>query len=141
MLGAVAVTPTQLEAGVARNVTPPMCRAMLDIRTTPAYEHDEVVAMIRDHVDARVEIYSDRVRARPDAARFETAGGGDGGPTRSFPLRLTNLLRLGLSPPPRHGRADQGNSQQSHTADEWIELDDVKAAVQLYAAVAWEYLK
>ena len=61
LLGAVAVTPTQLSAGVARNVTPPEARAMLDIRTTPAYEHAEVVAMIRDTVEARVEIYSDRL--------------------------------------------------------------------------------
>ena len=79
--------------------------------------------------------------ARPDAGRFETARGGDGGPTRSFPfasptcsdwvfLRHLDTVKLG-----------PGNSQQSHTADEWIELDEVRAAAQLYAAVAGEYLK
>ncbi len=42
----VVVTPTLLEAGVARNVTPPRCEAVLDIRTTPSYVHAEIVARV-----------------------------------------------------------------------------------------------
>ena len=141
LLGAVAITPTQLSAGVARNVTPPEAWAMLDIRTTPAYEHAEVVAMIRDRVEARVEIYSDRLvpaetpadsrllpavmAACPGAVPFAS-------PTCSDWVFLRHLDTIKLGP---------GNSQQSHTADEWIELDDVRAAAQLYAVVAGEYLR
>ena len=141
LLGVVAVTPTQLEAGVARNVTPPTCWAMLDIRTTPAYEHDEVVTMIRNQVDARVEIYSDRLvpaetpadslllsavmAARPEGVPFAS-------PTCSDWVFLRHLDTVKLGP---------GCSQRSHTADEWIELDEVEAAAHLYAAVAREYLR
>lgn len=141
LLGSVAVTPTQLSAGVARNVTPPSCRAMLDIRTTPAYEHEEVVAMIRDQVGARVEIYSDRLvpaetpadsrllpavmAARPEALPFAS-------PTCSDWVFLRHLDTLKMGP---------GDSRRSHTADEWIELDEVEEAVHLYAAVAKEYLR
>jgi len=141
LLGTVAVTPTQLEAGVARNVTPPSCWAMLDIRTTPAYEHAEVVAMIRDRVSARVEIYSDRLvpaetpadsrllsvvmAARPEAAPFAS-------PTCSDWVFLRHLDTIKLGP---------GDSRRSHTADEWIELAEVQAAAQLYASIAKEYLR
>jgi acetylornithine deacetylase len=141
LLGSVAVTPTQIEAGVARNVTPPTAWAMLDIRTTPAYEHGEVVAMIRDRVHARVEIYSDRLvpaetpagsrllatvmAARPDAVPFAS-------PTCSDWVFLRHLDTVKMGP---------GDSRRSHTADEWIELDEVEAAVRLYAALAKEYLQ
>ena len=42
MLGVTTVTPTMLSAGVSRNVTPPAAKAVLDIRSTPAWPHDEL---------------------------------------------------------------------------------------------------
>lgn len=141
LLGSVAVTPTQLQAGVARNVTPPTAWAMLDIRTTPAYEHDEVVAMVRERVQARVEIYSDRLvpaetpadsnllpavlAARPGAVPFAS-------PTCSDWVFLRHLDTVKMGP---------GDSRRSHTADEWIELDEVETAVRVYTALAKEYLQ
>jgi acetylornithine deacetylase/succinyl-diaminopimelate desuccinylase-like protein len=34
-----------------------------------------------------------------------------------------------------------GNSQLSHTANEWIDLEEVRAGARLYSDVAREYLK
>ena len=61
LLGKVAVTPTKVSAGIARNVTPPRCSAVLDIRTTPSYSHAEVIAAIAGAVSARVEVISERL--------------------------------------------------------------------------------
>lgn len=140
-LGEVAVTPTQFAAGVARNVTPPSCFAMLDIRTTPAYEHAEVVSMIREHLSARVEIYSDRLLpaetptgsrllravmvADPEATPFAS-------PTCSDWVFLRHLDAVKLGP---------GDSRQSHTVDETIELDEVRKGALLYSSIAKEFLK
>ena len=141
LLGAVAVTPTQLEAGVARNVTPPQAWAMLDIRTTPAYEHAEVVAMIRDRVEARVEIYSDRLvpaetpadsRLLPAVMAVHPDGVPFASPTCSDWVFLRHLDTVKLGP---------GNSRRSHTVDESIELAEVAAAAELYTALAREYLR
>ena len=141
LLGAVAMTPTQINAGVARNVTPPSCSAMFDIRTTPSYEHAEVVAAISDQVDAEVEIYSDRLvpaetpanskllesvrSVRPGATPFAS-------PTCSDWVFLRHLDAVKMGP---------GNSQLSHTPDEWVDLDEVAAGALLYGDVAREYLK
>ena len=141
LLGNVAVTPTLLNAGVARNVTPPNASAMLDIRTTPAYDHAEVVAAIRDLVAAEVRIYSDRLvpaqtpadsrllpailTARPEAEPFAS-------PTCSDWVFLRHLDAVKMGP---------GDSRRSHTADEWIELDEVNAGARLYTEVVQEYLK
>jgi len=141
LLGTVAMTPTQINAGVARNVTPPSCSAMFDIRTTPSYEHAEVVAAISHLVEAEVEIYSDRLvpaetpanskllesvlAVRPGATPFAS-------PTCSDWVFLRHLDAVKMGP---------GNSQLSHTANEWIDLDEVRAGARLYSDVAREYLK
>ena len=135
-LGAVALTPTMLSAGVARNMTPPSCEAVLDIRTTPCYSHAELVGLVRSRVKGRVEIHSDRLvpaetpedsrllaavlKARPSARSFAS-------PTCSDWVFLRHVDALKLGP---------GDSRQSHTADEWIELAEVTAGARLYADVA-----
>lgn len=141
LLGEVVVTPTLLEAGVARNVTPPRCEAVLDIRTTPEYGHAEVAAAVAGRVAAEVEVISDRLvpaaapdgsallaavlRIRPDARPFAS-------PTCSDWVFLRHLDALKLGP---------GDSRRSHTADEWIELEEVELAAQLYLALAREVLR
>lgn len=140
LLGPVAVTPTQLTAGVARNVTPPTCVAMLDIRTTGEYEHSEIVDLLAAKLSARVEVYSDRlvpaetpagskllaaVRAvRPRSSVIAS-------PTCSDWVFLRSVDAVKLGP---------GESRLSHTADEHIELDEVRDGAGLYRDIAGEYL-
>jgi acetylornithine deacetylase len=140
-LGRIAVTPTMLQAGVARNVTPPRCELVLDVRSTPEYDHAELVRTIAGIVEASVEVLSDRLvpaetpldsallplirTLRPDAESF-------GSPTCSdwVWLRSTDAVKLG-----------PGNSRLSHTANEWIDLTEVEEAASFYAAVARGYLR
>ena len=141
LLGSVAMSPTIIQAGVARNVIPSRCSAVLDVRTTPAYSHGEVAAAIADRITGRVEVLSDRlvpaetpagsrlldaVRAvRPEARPFAS-------PTCSDWVFLRHVDGVKLGP---------GDSSRSHTADEWITLEEVEAAVKLYADLAGEYLR
>jgi len=105
-LGDVSITPTMLNAGVARNVTPPRCEAVLDVRTTPAWSHAELVEAIEAAVGATVEVISDRLvpaetpqssallaairRARPEVPEVTS-------PTCSdwVFLRATDAVKLG----------------------------------------------
>ena len=141
VLGRVVVTPTLLEAGVARNVTPPRCEAVLDIRTTPSYEHAEVTAKIGEVISGRVEVISDRLvpastpegsallaamrRVRPESRPFAS-------PTCSDWVFMRQFDAIKLGP---------GNSRRSHTADEWIELEEVELAATLYCDLAMEVLR
>ncbi|HHQ47980.1 MAG TPA: M20/M25/M40 family metallo-hydrolase [Acidobacteria bacterium] len=140
VLGRVAVTPTVLEAGVARNVTPSACRCALDVRTTPAYTHEEIVERLRQSIDGEIEVLSDRLlpaetppgsrllaaveRVLPDAAPF-------GSPTASDWVWLRHLDALKLGP---------GDSTRSHRPNEAIALGEVDRAAEVYAAIAAEYL-
>lgn len=140
LLGTVSITPTMITGGIARNVTPPRCEVVLDIRTTPSWTHAELIELVGAAVSARVEVISERLvpaetpagsallaalrRARPAASEITS-------PTCSdwVFLRGTDAIKLG-----------PGESRVSHTADEWVALDQVRDAVALYADVAGEYL-
>jgi acetylornithine deacetylase len=140
MLGITTVTPTMLEAGVSRNVTPPSARAVLDIRSTPAWTHDELEAALRERLACVVEVTSKRLvpvetpadsrllaaaqAVAPDASRY-------GSPTCSDWCFLSHLDAIKVGP---------GTSRRSHTPDECVELSEVAAARAFYARVAERYL-
>ncbi len=140
VLGHVTVTPTVLTAGVARNVTPPQCTCALDVRTTPAWGHDEIVERIRGAMEGELAVLSDRLLpaetppgSRLLAAVMRVLPGSRpfGSPTASDWVWLRHLDALKLGP---------GDSTRSHRPNEAIELAEVDRAAAVYEALAREYL-
>ncbi len=141
VLGAATVTPTMLEAGVSRNVTPPQAKAVLDIRSTPAWPHPELAAALRERLTCEVRITSDRLvpcetpadssllaaarRVRPELTTFGSATCSDW-----VFVRDCDAVKCG-----------PGTSRRSHTADECVDLAEVTAARAFYRDLAQEYLQ
>jgi acetylornithine deacetylase len=141
VLGVVTVTPTMLQAGVSRNVTPPSAKAVLDIRSTPSWPHPELAAALRDRLECEVVVTSDRLvpcetpagsrllaaarRIRPDLVTF-------GSPTCSDWVFVRERDAIKCGP---------GTSRRSHTADEYVDLPEVTAARVFYRDLAQEYLR
>jgi acetylornithine deacetylase len=140
LLGDPTITPTMLGSGVARNVTPPVARAILDVRSTPGWSHAELVEVIRAAVDSQVEVVSDRLvpcetpadsmllaaarRVRPAAREY-------GSPTCCDWVFLRHADAMKCGP---------GTSARSHTPDESVDLAEVSEARGFYAALAEAYL-
>jgi acetylornithine deacetylase len=140
ILGHTTVTPTMLSAGVSRNVTPPVATAVLDIRSTPAWPHDELAKALQERLGCELVITSDRLvpcetppasrllgaarRVRPSIATF-------GSPTCSDWVFVRSADTIKCGP---------GTSRRSHTADEYVDLPEVTAARAFYGALAKEYL-
>ena len=140
ILGRVTITPTIVEAGISRNVTPPVAKAVLDIRSTPAWTHDEIAAELRAALGSEVVVTSTRLvpcetptpsrvlelilRARPAARPY-------GSPTCSDWVFVNDRDAVKCGP---------GTSRRSHTADECVDLPEVVEARDLYARLATEYL-
>ena len=141
VLGPTTVTPTMLQGGVSRNVTPPVAKAVLDIRSTPAWPHAELAAALQQRIECEVIVTSDRLvpcetpadsrllaaarRARPGLTTF-------GSPTCSDWVFVRDCDAFKCGP---------GTSRRSHTADEYVELPEVTAARAFYVRVAQEYLQ
>jgi acetylornithine deacetylase len=140
VLGQATATPTMLESGVGRNVTPPVARAVLDVRSTPDWTHEELAEELRRSLTCDVIVTSRRLvpcetppnsrllatasRLRPDAAHF-------GSPTCSDWVFFRECDAFKCGP---------GTSQRSHTADEYVDLAEVSAARSFYAELIRAYL-
>lgn len=141
VLGHPTITPTMVTAGVSRNVTPPVAKAVLDVRSTPSWTHEELAAAIRGAVQSEVVVTSDRLvpcetparsrllsaamNVRPHARTY-------GSPTCSDWVFLRHVDAVKCGP---------GTSKVSHTPDEWVDLAEVSAAREFYAALVKAYLE
>ena len=140
ILGRATATPTMLESGVGRNVTPPVARAVLDVRSTPDWTHEELAEELRQSLTSDVVVTSRRLvpcetpadsrllataaRLRPDAVHF-------GSPTCSDWVFFREWDAFKCGP---------GTSRRSHTADEYVDLPEVTSARTFYADLARAYL-
>lgn len=141
VLGLTTVTPTMLQGGVSRNVTPPTAKAVLDIRSTPAWPHEELAAALTARLECELVVTSDRLvpcetppESRLLAAMRQVRPGLEtfGSPTCSdwVFVRQSDAVKCG-----------PGTSRRSHTPDEYVDLPEVTAARAFYARVALEYLQ
>jgi acetylornithine deacetylase len=140
ILGHATATPTMLESGVSRNVTPPVARAVLDVRSTPDWTHEELAEELRRALTCDVIVTSRRLvpcetppnsrllatasRLRPELQHF-------GSPTCSDWVFFRELDAFKCGP---------GTSRRSHTADECVDLPEVTAARSFYAELVRAYL-
>ena len=140
-LGAPTLTVTTIEGGTARNVVPSCCTLAVDIRTTPDYPHNEVVAMVENTVESEVEVHSDRfipVATDEDAAIVQACHAAlpsaepFGSPTASDWIFLPDLPVVKLGP---------GSSDRSHTPEERISIPEVERAVEAYKDIAAAYFE
>ncbi len=140
-IGSPTVTPTVLRGGEAKNVVPESCTLTLDIRSTPAYTHDELIDLLSDYFDSEVELVSKRLvpastdeserivqaclMADPSALPF-------GSPTMSDWLFTKDVPTVKIGP---------GRSELSHTAEEHIDVIELKRAVQHYKEIIKNYFE
>ncbi len=143
LLGLPTATATLVEGGTAKNVVPDRCGFTLDVRSTPAYTHAELAELVAEHLESRVEVYSDRLVpcATPASAAVAASAtdalvglGMDaapfGSPTASDWIFLADVPAVKIGP---------GRSELSHTADEHVEIDQLVRAVDVYEAIARRY--
>jgi acetylornithine deacetylase len=140
VLGVATATPTMVEGGVSRNVTPPIARAVLDVRSTPGWTHEELAAALRDALDVEVVVTSDRLVPceTPSGSRLlhlaqtvRAAGRPFGSPTCSDWVFLRHRDTIKCGP---------GTSRRSHTPDEYVDLPEVSEARHFYRQLAEAYL-
>ena len=129
LFGAVKMTVTIINAGSQHNVVPAECRFTVDIRVTDRYTNEEVVELIRQHVDC--EVLPRSTRLKPSSidpshpivkAGLELGRTTYGSPTTSDQALLDiPSLKLGV-----------GDSARSHSADEFVHLSEIKEGIGLY---------
>ena len=139
VLGPTSLNVTTVQGGTARNVIPDRCTLYLDIRSTPSYTHEEIVAKVKEVVTSEVTVHSDRiVPVSTDAnetivdACVEALPGTEpvGSPTASDWIFLKDVPTVKIGP---------GHSELSHTAEECVDKSEVMRAVDFYKSAVKGY--
>ncbi len=129
ILGPVKISVTMIESGTQHNVVPDSCRFVADVRTNECYTNEEVYKIIAGSIESEV---------KPRSFRLNSSG---------IPLEHPLVQRgiaLGLSTYGSPTTSDQavipctsvkigpGESARSHTADEFIYLEEIRKGVEIY---------
>jgi acetylornithine deacetylase len=128
-LGSVKMTVTQIEAGFQHNVVPDICKFVIDVRTNECYTNDEVIGIISNLLSCEVNPRSTRLNSsgiemeHPFVKRAQMLGiECYGSPTLSD-QSLMHFKSVKIGP---------GDSARSHTANEYIVLDEIKQGISTY---------
>ena len=129
-LGEVKMTVTSINTqNKAHKVVPPQCSFVVDIRVTELYEHEEVIAVIKEHVELELTARSTRLKSscididHPIVKAGIALGKKTYGSPTASDQALIPLPSLKCGP---------GFSGQSHSADEFIEVRWIREAVNFY---------
>lgn len=130
LLGPVKMNVTVIETdNKAHNVVPPQCKFVVDTRVNELYTFEEVLAVIRENVPCDINPRSTRLRSTGIALDHPLVKSGlalgrtcYGSPTTSDKA-LMPFPALKMGP---------GDSARSHTADEYIYIEEIKEGIELY---------
>ena len=131
-LGPIGVTVTQIEAGTQHNVVPDSCRFVVDVRTTDAYTNEETVEILQRAIRSDAVPRSTRLRASVigDTHPLVRAAVAAGCTTFVSPTMSDRTLMpfpaLKIGP---------GESSRSHTADEFVCIDEIAAGIAAYSNI------
>ena len=130
LLGASKMSVTVIETeNKAHNVVPALCKFVVDTRINELYSFEEVIDIIKANVQCEVMPRSTRLRSTSIALDHPLVKAGlnlgsayYGSPTTSDKA-LMPFPALKIGP---------GDSARSHTANEYIYIDEIKKGIELY---------
>jgi acetylornithine deacetylase/succinyl-diaminopimelate desuccinylase-like protein len=128
-LGPVKMSVTMIHAGKQHNVVPAVCEFTVDVRLTDAYTPEEVLAVIRSQVSCDVKPRSTRLRPsgialdHPLVVAAKQEGIALYGSPTTSDQALIPVSSVKIGP---------GDSARSHTADEFIYLQEISEGIETY---------
>lgn len=128
-LGKVKMSVTVIHAGQAHNQVPAECKFTVDCRITDSYTLDEVLEIVRQNVSCEVSPRSTRLKPSGIEKTHPLVKAGQhigkelyGSPTTSDQA-LIPVPSIKMGP---------GDSARSHSADEFIFIDEIKTGIKDY---------
>jgi acetylornithine deacetylase len=131
-LGAVKMTVTVINAGGQHNVAPGTCSFTVDVRLTDAYSRDELLQIVRQHVNCTVtprDFYlkpSAIDTGHPVVRAGMLAGCNTYGSPTTSDQALLNIPSVKLGP---------GDSARSHMPDEYVYISEIKEGIKVYTQI------
>ncbi|MEO8960435.1 MAG: M20 family metallo-hydrolase [Ginsengibacter sp.] len=130
LLGPVHIEVTSINTpNQTHNIVPSECSFLIDIRVNELYAFEEIISIIREHISSQIQPRSIRLRPSSIEVNHPLVAAGKrmsissyGSPTCSD-MALMDFPSLKIGP---------GDSARSHTANEYIFLDEIKEGIKTY---------
>ena len=129
VLGPVKMTVTQIEAGQQHNVVPDSCRFVIDVRTNEHYSNDKAFKIISGLIQSEVKPRSFRLNSsginndHPIVQRGIAMGRKIYGSPTTSDQAVIPYPSIKMGP---------GDSARSHTANEYILLNEIREGIATY---------
>lgn len=140
VLGPMKMTVTGISAGKQHNVVPAECHLVVDVRVNDCYTNTEVLEIIQKELDGKAIVKARSLHLNSSSidknhpivqAGIELGRTTYGSPTLSDQSVLyCQSLKLG-----------PGSSPRSHTADEFIYINEIEEGINLYINILGKFLK
>ena len=129
LLGPTIMNVTMIHAGTQHNVVPDRCEMVVDIRTNEFYQNEFVFEFLKKRLKSEVTARSFRLHSsridpqHPIVRRCKSMGLKPFGSPTLSDQALMSFHSLKLGP---------GESSRSHSADEFIRISEIAAAIETY---------
>jgi len=129
LLGEVKMSVTQLNAGTQHNVVPDKCSFVVDIRSNELYSNQEILQEVNENVSCEVTPRSTRLSSsatpqnHPVITKVKALGKEMFGSPTLSDQALLPFPSLKIGP---------GQSSRSHTANEYVFLDEINEGIAVY---------
>jgi acetylornithine deacetylase len=134
-LGPMKMSVTIINAGYQHNVVPENCHFTIDVRITDEYKNEDVLRIIEENIQSKVNPRSVRLRPSfidPEHALVHAAikhGAKTYGSPTTSDQALIPVPSVKMGP---------GNSGRSHTANEFIWISEIEEGIDRYIKVLSE---
>ena len=137
LLGEVKLTTTQINAGVQHNVVPADVKIVLDVRVNDEYTNIEIYDKLKKELDCEIIPRNLKLNSSSISKNHKIIKAGKslnfkmyGSPTLSDQAKIDcNSIKLG-----------PGDSLRSHTANEFIYINEIETGIKKYIELIEEYL-
>ena len=129
LLGPTIMNVTMIHAGTQHNVVPDRCEMVVDVRTNEFYQNEFVFEFLKKRLKSEVTARSFRLHSsridpqHPIVRRCKSMGLKPFGSPTLSDQALMSFPSLKLGP---------GESSRSHSADEFIRISEIAAAIETY---------
>jgi acetylornithine deacetylase/succinyl-diaminopimelate desuccinylase-like protein len=131
-LGPIKMTVTIINAGKQHNVVPAECHYTVDVRVTDAYSLEEIFEVIKQNVKSEVTPRSMRMRPSGIAEDHPLVQAAIALGIERYGSPTTSDQALIPTPSVKMG---PGDSARSHTADEFIYVEEIRKGIDTYIRV------
>ncbi len=129
LLGAVKMSVTMIQSGTQHNVVPDKCSFVIDIRSNECYTNQEIFEILTKNLQSELKARSFRLSSSGIDIQHPVVKRGKGMGLKTFGSPTLSDQALMSFPSIKVG---PGDSARSHSADEYVAIQEIKDAVELY---------